>query len=95
MKSSKYINNFYSKMKTIQLASGLEPQNIPKEVNGRKLKDLLENCAKEDEKKMFEDENYQIRKSCGLAKGNEKERIIHDKTFALGKNTCAFPIIGI
>ena len=73
-------------MKTIQLASGLEPQNVPKKVNGRKLKELLENCAKEDEKKMFGDENYQIRKSRGLAKVDEEDRIICDKTFALGKN---------
>ena len=82
-------------MKTIQLASGLEPQNVPKKVNGRKLKELLENCAKEDEKKMFGDENYQIRKSRGLAKVKEEERIISDKTFALGKNTYAFTIISI
>ena len=82
-------------MKTIQLASGLEPQNVPKKVNGRKLKELLENCAKDDEKKMFGDENDQIRKSRGLAKVKEEERIISDKTFALGKNTYAFIIISI
>ena len=51
-------------MKTIQLAAGLEPQKIPKMVNGRKLKKLLEKCAKED----------------------DEEKIILDKTFALGKN---------
>ena len=73
-------------MKTIQLASGLEPQNIPKDVNGRKMKELLENCAKEDEKKMFGDESRQIREMRGLAKVDEEERIILDKTFALGKN---------
>ena len=73
-------------MKTIQLASGLEPQNIPKDVNGRKMKELLENCAKEDEKKMFGDESRQIREMRGLAKVDEEESIILDKTFALGKN---------
>ena len=72
-------------MKTIQLASGLEPQNIPKNVNNRKLKELLENCAKEDEKKMFGDENEYIRQSRGLGKVKEEKRIIVDKTFALGK----------
>ena len=77
-------------MKTIQLASGLEPQNIPKKVNGRKLKELLENCAKEDEKKMFGDENHRIRELRGLAKVKEEEKIIYDKTFALGKNKCVF-----
>ena len=51
-------------MKTIQLAAGLEPQKIPKMVNGRRLKKLLEKCAKED----------------------DEEKIILDKTFALGKN---------
>ena len=82
-------------MKTILLASGLEPQNVPKKVNGRKLKELLENCAKEDEKKIFGDENNQIRELRGLAKVKEEERIISDKTFALGKNTYAFIIISI
>ena len=82
-------------MKTIQLASGLEPQNIPKDVNGRKMKELLENCAKEDEKKMFGDDNHQIRELRGLSKVKEEERIISDKTFALGKNTYAFTIISI
>ena len=82
-------------MKTIQLASGLEPQNVPRKVNGRKLKELLENCAKEDEKKMFGDDNHQIRELRGLAKVKEEERIISDKTFALGKNTYAFTIISI
>ena len=74
-------------MKTILLASGLEPQNVPSKVNGRKLKELLENCAKEDERKMFGDKNQQNRELHGLGKVDEKERIIQDKTFALGKNT--------
>ena len=74
-------------MKTIQLASGLRPQNVPKKVNGRKLKELLENCAREDEKKMLGDERYHKRKSRGLAKVDEGGlRIVLDKTFAIGNN---------